>query len=442
MKQLYLCALAVMVLACPLFGQSKPTAFINARIIPIVGQPLEQGILLVQDGKIKAVGDARTVRLSADVQTVDLTGKTIMPGLVDSHSHVGSGSGADGSAPIQPDVRILDGINARAASLQRAQAGGITTVNVMPGSGHLDSGQTLYLKLRDNAVKIDDLLIFGTDGKYAGGIKFANGTNPIRAAGGGSFPGTRAKAAALVREQFIKAQEYREKIGKAGSDKTKLPPRDLAMEALVEVLERKRVVHFHTHRHDDILTALRLQKEFGFRIVLQHVSEAWKVADEIAKAKAPASIIFIDSPGGKLETTDISFINGAALEKAGALVGFHTDDGITDSRWFLRSGGLAVRAGMSRDKALYALTMANAIMLDLQDRVGSLEAGKDADFIVLSGDPLSVYTHVLETWVEGKKVFDRADPKDYLIAVGGKGASDDSDAEHIHCFDGDVGGNE
>ena len=439
MNQLYLCSAAILLLACPLFGQSKPTAFINARIIPIVGAPIEQGILLVQDGKIKAVGDARTVRLSSDVVTIDAAGKTIMPGLVDTHSHIGGGSGADGSGPIQPDVRILDGINARAASLQRAQAGGITTVNVMPGSGHLDSGQTLYLKLRDNAVKIDDLLIFGADGKYAGGIKFANGTNSIRA-GGGSFPGTRAKSAALVREQFIKAQEYRDKIKKAGSDASKLPARDLAMETLVDVLEGKRVVHFHTHRHDDILTALRLQKEFGFRIVLQHVSEAWKVADEIARAKAPASIIFIDSPGGKLETMDISFVNGAALEKAGALVGFHTDDGITDSRWFLRSGGLAVRAGMSRDKALYALTMANAIMLDLQDRVGSLETGKDADFVVLSGDPLSVYTQVLETWVEGRKVFDRADPKDHLIAVGGKGATDGGDGEHVNCFDGDIGG--
>ena len=438
MKQLSLCAAAVLLLAGSLLGQSRPTAFINARIIPISGQPIEQGILLIQDGKIKAVGDARTVRLSSDVQTIDAAGKTIMPGLIDTHSHIGGGSGADGSAPIQPDVRILDGINARAASLQRAQAGGLTTVNVMPGSGHLDSGQTLYLKLRDNAVKIDDLLIIGKDGKYAGGIKFANGTNSIRA-GGGSFPGTRAKSAALVREQFIKAQEYRDKVKKAGSDSSKLPPRDLAMEALVEVIDGKRVVHFHTHRHDDILTALRLQKEFGFRIVLQHVSEAWKVADEIARAKAPASIIMIDAPGGKLETVDVSYVNGAALEKAGAVVGFHTDDSITDSRWFLRSAGLAVRAGMSREKALYGMTMANAIMLDLQDRVGSLESGKDADFVILSGDPFSVYTHVLETWVEGKKVFDRSDAKDYLIAVGGKGAGDE-DGGHIDCFDGDLGG--
>jgi imidazolonepropionase-like amidohydrolase len=308
----------------------------------------------------------------------------------------------------------------------------------MPGSGHLDSGQTLYLKLRDDARTVDDLLIYDKDGKYMGGIKFANGTNSLRSTAG-SFPGTRARSAALVREQFLKAQDYREKIQKAGNDKSKLPARDLAMEALVEVLDRKRTVHFHTHRHDDIMTVLRLQKEFGFKLVLQHVSEAWKVADEIAKAKVPASIIMIDSPGGKLETTDIKYENGIALEKAGALVGFHTDDYITDSRLFLRSAGLAVRAGMSRDKALYGMTMAGAIMLEMQDRVGSLEQGKDADFIILSGDPLSVYTHVMQTWVEGKKVFDRADAKDYLIAVGGYGATNDR-LVHLDCFDGDFGG--
>ena len=441
MKRILLCALAAVLCSASIAAQERSTAFINARIIPISAPPIEQGILLIQDGKITAVGDARTVRLASNVVTIDMAGKTIMPGLIDTHSHIGGPAGADGSAPIQPDVRILDSVNPTAAGLQRAQAGGITTVNVMPGSGHLDSGQTLYLKLRDNAVKIDDLLIFDKDGKYAGGIKFANGTNPIRSTGG-AFPGTRARSAALVRDQFIKAREYRDKIKAAGNDKSKLPARDLGLETLAEVLDGKRVVHFHTHRHDDIMTALRLQKEFGFRIVLQHVSEAWKVADEIAKAKAPASIIMIDSPGGKIETMEVSFSNGAALEKAGALTGFHTDDGITDSRWFLRSGGMAMRAGMSRDKVLYGFTMAGAIMLDLQDRIGSLESGKDADFVVLSGDPLSVYTKVLETWVEGKKVFDRADPKDYLRAVGGKGATDESDlnADLLHCVD--EGGNE
>lgn len=438
MKHISFCVAALLLLVCSSFGQQQATAFTNARIIPIVGQPIDKGTVVIQNGKIIAVGPTASVRIPAGAQTFDMTGRVIMPGLVDTHSHIGGGSGADGSGPIQPDVRILDSLNVRSSSLQRAQAGGITTVNVMPGSGHLDSGQTLYLKLRDDARIVDDLLIMDKDGKYMGGIKFANGTNPIRA-GGGSFPGTRAKSAALVREQFIKAQEYRDKVRKAGSDKTKLPARDLAMEALVDALEGRRVVHFHTHRHDDIMTALRLQKEFGFRIVLQHVSEAWKVAEEIAAAKAPASIINIDSPGGKLETMDIAFENGAALEKAGALVGFHTDDYITDSRHFLRSAGLAVRAGMSRDKALYGMTMANAIMMDVQDRVGSIEVGKDADLIVISGDPLSVYSQVLQTWVEGKKVFDRSDPKDHLIAVGGFGATNDR-LVHLDCFDGDHGG--
>jgi imidazolonepropionase-like amidohydrolase len=236
----------------------------------------------------------------------------------------------------------------------------------------------------------------------------------------------------------MKAQDYRERIRRAGNDKSKLPSRDLAMETLVDVLDGKRMVHFHTHRHDDILTAIRLQKEFGFRIVLHHVSEAWKVANEIAAAKVSSSIIVIDSPGGKLETVDVSYENGAALEKAGALFGYHTDDYITDSRLFLRSAGLAVRAGLSRDKALYAMTMAGAMMLDLQDRVGSLERGKDADFIVLSGDPLSIYTKVLQTYVEGVKVFDRTNPKDYEISTGG--ANEGERHAHISCFDDIFGG--
>ncbi|MGH9818562.1 MAG: amidohydrolase family protein, partial [Pyrinomonadaceae bacterium] len=419
-------------------AQNRPTAFVNAKIIPIVGQPIEQGVLLVQNGKILAVGAVGSVTIPPDAVTIDVTGKVIMPGIIDSHSHILEPAGGDGSGPIQPDVRVLDSLNVNSTSLQRAQAGGITTVNVMPGSGHLDSGQTMYLKLRDGARKIDDLMIYDKDGKYMGGIKFANGTNSIRA-GGGNFPGTRAKSAALVRDQFIKAQEYRDKIKKANGDAAKMPPRDLAMEALVEVLDGKRVIHWHTHRADDILTVLRLQKEFGFKVVLHHVSEAWKVADEIAKAKVMCSIILVDSPGGKLETVDIKFENGAALEKAGVLTGFHTDDPITDSRWLMRTAALAVRGGMSREKALYGLTMANAIILDLGDRVGSLEKGKDADLVVLSGDPISVYTHVLQTWVEGKKVFDRSDPKDYLIAVGGYGASNDN---YTDDDEGDEGGNQ
>lgn len=438
MKKLLAAVVASLCVCVAARAQERPVAFTGATLITVSGPVVTDGVLVVQRGRVVAAGARSAVSIPRDAQVVDARGKTIMPGLVDTHSHVGGGSGADGSAPIQPDVRILDAIDARDAGIKRARAGGITTVNVMPGSGHLLSGQTIYLKLRDGRL-VDDLLIRDARGEIAGGIKMANGTNSLRPGSNGPFPGTRAKSAALLREQFTRAQEYREKVRRAGNDKTKLPPRDLALEALVEALEGRRVVHFHTHRHDDILTAVRLSKEFGFRIVLQHVSEAWKVADEIARAKAPASIILIDAPGGKLETVDVSMTNGAALEKAGALVGFHTDDYITDSRFFLRSAGLAVRHGMSRERALHAMTLAGAEMLDLKDRVGSLEPGKDADFIVLSGDPLSVYTKVLETWVEGVKVFDRSRPEDRLYAVGGYGAGR---GQHVHydCFeDGEEG---
>lgn len=164
---------------------------------------------------------------------------------------------------------------------------------------------------------------------------------------------------------------------------------------------------------------LRLAQEFGFRVVLHHVSEGWKVAGEIAAAKAPCSIIVIDSPGGKLEAVNLLAKTGGILEKAGVDVAFHTDDGITDSRLFLRSAAFGVREGMSRAKALEALTLAGARMLDLQERIGSLEKGKDADFIILSGDPFSVYTHVEQTWVEGNLVFDRSNPEHRKYAVGG-----------------------
>ncbi|MCP5110497.1 MAG: amidohydrolase, partial [bacterium] len=282
-------------------AQDKPIAFTGARIIPIEGAEIANGTLLIEGGKIRAIGAG--IAIPDDSDRIDVGGKVILPGLVDSHSHIGGIDGADRSAPLQPDARVLDSINVRDARIQKAQAGGITTVNVMPGSGHLLSGQTLYLKLRDGMM-IDDLLIKNADGGIAGGIKMANGTNSRRDP---PFPGTRAKSAALVRAEYIKAREYRDKTARAADDPEKMPARDLRMEALVEVLDGRRIVHHHTHRHDDILTVLRLKQEFGFRVVLHHVSDAWLVAGEISAADVPSSILLLDSPGGKIEAKDINF---------------------------------------------------------------------------------------------------------------------------------------
>ncbi len=391
-------------------------AYVGARIIPVTAPEIVDGVLLVRGETIAAVGKRGEVVIPDDAEVIEVKGKILFPGLICTHSHIGKVQGGDGSSPIQPDVRVLDSIDVLDSTVEKARAGGITMANLMSGSGHLLSGQTAYLKLRDGNT-IEDLAVRNEDGSMAGGIKMANGTNSIKGSGGS--PGTRGKSAALVRAQFLKARRYREKLAQGGDDP---PERDLAMEALVEVLEGKRVVHHHTHRHDDIITVLRLKKEFGFKVVLHHVSEAWKVADEIAEAKVPCSIIYLDSPGGKLEARDLEWKNGAELEKRGVLTAFHTDDPINDSRWFLRSAGLAVRSGMSRQKALEAVTIAGAEMMDQARHTGSLTVGKKADFVILNGDPLSVYTRVLETHVEGRKVFDLDDPRDKLWAEGGFGA--------------------
>lgn len=411
-------------------AQSRPHVYRGATLYPIAEAPIEDGVLVVQDGTIRAVGAAGAVDVPNNAVEHDVRGKVIMPGLVDTHSHVGRVEGGDGSAPLHPGVRTLDAIDVRHSSIDRARAGGITTVNVLSGSGHLMSGQTTHLKLREGGTINELLLCENPLTDICGGLKMANGTNPQDDP---PFPGSRAKSAALARELFVQAQAYRQKMEQAADDPdTSMPERDLGMEALVEVLDGERIVHFHTHRHDDILTVLRLKEEFGFEVVLHHVSEAWKVADEIAAANVPASIIVLDSPGGKQEAVDIRYVNGAELEEAGVDVAYHTDDLITDSRLFLRSAAFGVRAGMSREAALEAMTLAGARMLGLADRVGSLEEGKDADFLVLSGDPLSVYTHVEQTWVEGLKVFDRSDPEDRPYATGGYGVYDDPGALHDH----------
>ena len=395
-------------------AQDKPIAFKGALVYPITSKPIQNGTVIVQNGKIIAVGDA-SLKIPLDAVITDSKGKVIMPGIVDTHSHLGGPEGGDYSAALNPDARAFDAINPTSDGFKKALAGGLTTLNIMPGSGHLMSGQTVYAKMREAKV-MEDLILINEKGLF-GGMKMANGTNPMRGTGG--FPATRAKSAAMDRDLFNKAREYKIKLEKAGKDSTKLPERDLRLEPLVEVLEGKRVVHFHTHKENDILTAIRLIKEFGFRAVLHHVSEGWKVSNEIAKAGVPCSIIVIESPGGKLEALDYSSTNGAALSNAGVLTGFHTDDGVTDSRLLIRAAAMGVRAGMDKEKALEALTINGAKMLDLSSRIGSLEKGKDADFIILSGDPFSLYTKVEQTWVEGKKRYDITNPADKAFLVGG-----------------------
>ena len=400
----------------------------GAKIFPVSGPPLERGVLVVADGKIVAVGSEGKVSIPPGATVQDVSGKILMPGIVDSHSHIGiapnpavadSDDDNEMSGPIQPGLRALDAIDPADPNIRMATAGGVTTANILPGSGNVMGGQSAYVKLRGNT--IEQMLIAGT----IGGMKMANGTNPKNYGARNQAPMTRMEEAALARALYEKARLYQEKWAAynkavAANDKNaKAPDRDHDLDAVVEILEGKRIVHNHSHRADDIMTVLRLADEFHYRVVVHHGSEACRVADELARRHVPVSYTMVDAPGGKLETINVDIRCPAILEKAGVKVAFNTDDPITPSRLLLRQAALGVRGGMTEEAALKGLTVYPAEMLDLGCRVGTLEPGKDADFIVLSGEPFSVYTHVLQTWIEGQKVFDRSDPHDLRFATGG-----------------------
>ncbi|AGA31173.1 amidohydrolase family protein [Singulisphaera acidiphila] len=414
----------------------EPTlqVFRGATVLTAAGGEIADADLVVRGGQIVAIGKRGEVDVPNGAQIEDVAGKVIIPGLVDTHSHIGiypkpgieaHSDGNEMTGPVQSGIRALDAIWPDDPGIRMALAGGVTTANIMPGSGNVIGGQTLYVKLRGGPITA----MMVTPGTPEGGLKMANGENPKRAYGSkNQAPGTRMRTAALQREQFLKAEDYRRKweayrkTKAEGGEKAKTatePERDLAMESLVEVLDRKRTVHFHTHRADDIMTVVRLADEFGFEVVVQHGTEAYKVADELAKRKVGVSLTILDSPGGKPEVDGLLEQNAAILEKAGVAIAVNTDDFITESRFLLRTASLAVRGGLSEASALRALTITPATMLHLERKIGSIEPGKDADFLVLSGRPFRVYTQVLQTYIEGKKRYDRNDPAQASYAIGG-----------------------
>jgi imidazolonepropionase-like amidohydrolase len=426
-----ICA-SIAVCAQPSAGQAT-LAIRGGRVYPISGPPIEHGVLVVANGKIVAVGEEGKIKIPRGATVEDATGKIVMPGIVDSHSHIGiianplaedSGDANESSGPIESGLRAMDAIDPADPNIRMATAGGITTANIMPGSGNVMGGQTAYVKLRGNT--IEQMLIPGT----IGGMKMANGENPKHYGAKDKAPMTRMEEAALARGIYEKATQYKakweayNKASAAGDKTAKQPDRDLDLEPVVEVLEGKRTVHNHTHRADDIVTALRLSDEFHYHLVVQHGTESCLRVDELAKRHIPVSFTIVDSLGGKFETINLDLGCPGTLEKAGIKVALNTDDPITSSRLIIRQAALAVRGGMSEEAALKGLTIYPAEMLDLGNRVGTLEPGKDADFIVLSGSPFSVYSHVLETWIEGQKVFDRSNPQDLRYATGGFGVAD------------------
>ncbi len=366
--------------------------YINARIVTCDKDftVIERGFLTVEDGRIAALGDMDSFCGSGDC--TDLEGRSVYPGFIDAHSHLGmweNGLGFEGddgnesTDPVTPHLRALDAVNAYDYCFREALNAGVTAVMTGPGSANPIAGQALCVKTTEG--RIDRKVIL-----QPAAMKFALGENPKNTYHEqDESPVTRMATAAIIREQLMLAKRYMEEKNAAESD-SDLPDFDMKLEALVPVLTRELPAHFHCHRRDDIFTAIRIAEEFELDYVLVHATEGYMVADELAEcgARVLAGPIICDR--AKPELRNLSTAAPGALEKAGICPAIITDHPVVPIHYLTLSAGIAVREGMSRKAALLGITRIPAEILGIQQRVGSLEKGKDADFCVFSADPLSV----------------------------------------------------
>jgi len=372
-------------------------AIINGRLFTITHGVVEGGTVLIDRGRFLAVGSGLTV--PQGTQVIDAAGCYVYPGLVDAHTHHGvyaeiSGpEGADGNEmtdPITPHVRAVDSLNWFDVGFDDAVANGVTTVNVLPGSGNVIGGQGVAVKTW--GIRPADRILLEPSG-----LKMALGENPKRVYGGkNKTPATRLGNAAVMREAFVQARNYQRKRARGEGE------RELRWEIVVDVLEGKLPARCHAHRADDILTALRISQEFGFRLTIEHCTEGHRVADELATAGVMCTLGPLLTGRSKQELKDRSLEAAAALERAGVIFGFTTDHPVIPAYSLPMCAAYAVGAGMSREGALRALTLDAARVIGVDDRIGSLEAGKDADCFLADGDVLDPRTRVVTTLVNGQ----------------------------------------
>ncbi|MCL2498231.1 MAG: amidohydrolase [Symbiobacteriaceae bacterium] len=378
----------------------------GGKVYTIANGVLEKGDVLIEGCKIKAV--AAEIPVQEGWEVIDACGKTVMPGIIDSHSHLSLFG--DPSIPATSDgnemtnwntaqLRGSDALNPEDPAIKEVVEAGVTAVYTGPGSANIIGGTGFVMKLRGRTA--DEMIIPGTEA-----MKFAIGENPKRVYGEGKkqYPATRMGIAAALREALLAGQHYLKKIETAEKEGKPLPDRDLKLEAVGKVLKRELVARMHAHRADDILTCIRIAEEFNLDYIIEHCTEGYKIADILAEKKVRATIGPLLMGHSKHELWNVTLENPAILAKAGVTITLQADTS-AGTKWLPMHVGLAMREGLPEEDAFRAVTLTAAEILGLGDRMGSLEPGKDADIAIFDGFPFSNLTSCEMVFIDGKVIY-------------------------------------
>lgn len=445
MKKIFIVILLVVFFSAAHAQVEKGNLLIkNGTVITIANGTQEATDVLVKDGKITQIG--KNISPPANYKVIDATGKYVMPGIIDAHSHIALDAINESTSPVTAEVWTGDAVNPMHMGVYRALGGGVTTIHAMHGSANAIGGQCETLKLRYGTVDPEVLKMEGAPRT----IKFALGENPTRVHGSGNnvVPRTRMGVEFVIREAFSKAKEYREVWDKYNADKTKkgfrgTPPEyNLRLETLADILRGNIIIHCHSYRADEIYMLLNVCKDFGIkRLVFQHVNEGFKVAPELAAQGAMASV-FSDWWAYKFEVYYSTAYNAAILTKNGVVTSINSDDAELMRHLYHEAAKTQKYGGLTDDEALKLITINPAKQLGIDNRVGSIEVGKDGDFAIFNNHPLSIYAIPMVTVVDGIIRFDREkDADDMRIYVDPRQSIDvatfhEYDHNHDNCMDG------
>jgi imidazolonepropionase-like amidohydrolase len=384
---------------------AKTIAITGGRVVPIEGDPIDGGTILIEDGVITGVYDAGDP-VPDGAEIIDATGKWVLPGFIDAHAHLGVHEEAEGwagndtnemTSPNTAHVRALDAINPADIGFRDAITGGVLAVNINPGSGNPIGGQTVAIRCWGRTV--DEMVL-----KSPAGLKSALGENPKRVYGERKeTPSTRLGTAAVIRQAFVDAQNYQTKLDNPNDGEP--VARDLKLEALGRVLRGEIPWRQHCHRADDIATALRIAQEFGYRLVIDHGTEAHLVTEQIAAAGVPVIIGPLFTSRSKVELRNRSLKNPGRLAAAGITIAITTDHPVVPIHFLIHQATLSVKDGLDPVTALRAVTINPARIIGCDDRLGSLEPGKSGDVVIWSGDPLDVMSRAERAFIAGQEIY-------------------------------------